>query len=116
MGRYQPPPDAGFLRREWLLFKYRVLWSWAGWLHCWRTEPSLHMWFWINVVSAIFVFWLDLAGLERALILALGLLILAAELMNTGIERAIDYISRDDHPLAEQAKDAASAAVAWPGW
>ncbi len=110
--RNQLPPDTGILKREWLLFKNRVLWSWAGWLNCWRNEPSLHMWFWVNVLSAGFVFWLDLVALERALILSLGLLILAAELMNTGIERAIDYISEDEHPLAKQAKDAGSAAVA----
>lgn len=70
------------------------------------------MWTWINVVSAGFVFVLDLSTIERALILSLGILILAAELMNTGIERAIDYISLDEHPLAQQAKDAASAGVA----
>ncbi len=100
------------IKREWNLFKNRVIWSWAGWLDCWRTEPSLHMWFWVNVVSAGFALVLDLATIERALILSLGILVLAAELMNTGIERAIDYISTDEHPLARQAKDAASAAVA----
>lgn len=48
---------------------------------------------------------------ERALILALGVLVLAAEAFNTAIERAIDYISEDQHPLAGQAKDAGSAGV-----
>ena len=100
------------IRREWDRFCNRVIWSWQGWLNCWRTEPSLHMWVWANVVSAALALVLDLSSLERALILSLGVLVLAAELMNTGIERAIDYISGDDHPLAKQAKDAASAAVA----
>lgn len=100
------------IKREWDRFRNRVIWSWQGWLDCWRNEPSLHQWVWANVVSAGFAFVLDLNGTERALILALGVLILAAELMNTGIERAVDYISEDDHPLAKQAKDAASAAVA----
>ena len=100
------------LKREWQRFRQRVIWSWAGWRECWRNEPSLHMWVWANLASAGLALLLELTAAERALILALGVLILAAELMNTGIERAIDYISREQHPLAKQAKDAASAAVA----
>ena len=100
------------LKREWGRFRNRCIWSWAGWLHCWRTEPSLQMWFWVNVVSATAALSLELAAWERALVLVLGVLVLAAELMNTGIERAIDYISTENHPMARQAKDAASAAVA----
>ncbi|PHQ98165.1 MAG: diacylglycerol kinase [Marinosulfonomonas sp.] len=100
------------LKREWDRFKDRALWSWAGWLDCWRNEPSLHMWTWVNVASAGFALALDITSMERALILSLGILVLAAELMNTGIERAVDYISRNEHPLAKQAKDAASAGVA----
>ena len=103
------------VQREWQRFRNRVIWSCNGWLDCWRNEPSLHQWVWANVVSAGFALTLDLDGAERALILALGILVLAAELMNTGIERAIDYISKDHHPLAKQAKDAASAAVAMTG-
>lgn len=49
---------------------------------------------------------------ERALILALGVLVLAAELINTAVEAAVDHISTDIHPLAKRAKDAASAGVA----
>lgn len=100
------------LKREWERFRNRAIWSWAGWLDCWRNEHSLHQWIWANVVSGGFALFLDLSSIERALILSLGILILAAELMNTGIERAVDYISTDEHPLAKQAKDAASAAVA----
>ena len=32
--------------------------------------------------------------------------------MNTGVEKACDLVSTDDHPLAKKAKDASSAAVA----
>ena len=61
---------------------------------------------------ACLALWLPLEPGERALILALGVLVLAAELMNTAIERAIDYISTEQHEMARQAKDLASAAVA----
>ncbi len=100
------------LKREWQRFHKRVVWSWAGWLECWRNEASLHQWVWANVVSAIAAFLVPMSSGERALILALGVLVLAAELMNTAIERVVDYISTDHHDMARQAKDLASAAVA----
>ncbi|AWB49298.1 diacylglycerol kinase [Gemmobacter aquarius] len=49
---------------------------------------------------------------ERALILALGLLVLAAEVMNTAVEEVVDYISTEIDPRAKRAKDCGSAAVA----
>lgn len=100
------------LRHKWQRFCRRVAWSWAGWLECWRNEHSLHQWLWANAASAIAAFLVPMSSGERALILALGLLVLAAELMNTAVERVVDYISTDHHELARQAKDLASAAVA----
>ena len=103
------------LAREWRRLRNRVIWSLDGWRDCWRNEPSLHQWLWANVASIALALALDLTAVERALVIVLGILIIAAELMNTGIERAIDYISDKKHPLAKQAKDAASAAVAMTG-
>ncbi len=100
------------LRRQWERIRQRAVWSWAGWLECWRTEASLKEWAWANLASAALAVLLELTTAERALIISLGVLVLAAELLNTSIERAVDYISTDEHPLARQAKDTASAAVA----
>jgi diacylglycerol kinase (ATP) len=97
-----------FLRR----LKMRCIWSWAGVVSTWQNEHSFRSWVWANLVSAVLAFLLPLSSVERAVILALGLLILAAELVNTAIEDAIDYISTDEHPLAKRAKDAGSAGVA----
>ena len=97
-----------FFRR----LKLRCLWSWNGCVATWRSEYSFRFWVWANLVSVALAFALPLTPAERALILALGLLVLAAELINTAIEDAIDYISTDLHPLAKRAKDAGSAGVA----
>ncbi|MDO6478417.1 diacylglycerol kinase [Shimia thalassica] len=97
-----------FLKR----LRLRVIWSWAGVVLAWKEEHSFRSWVWANLVSGGLAFWLPLETAERALILALGVLVLAAELFNTAIERAVDYISEEPHPLAGQAKDAGSAAVA----
>lgn len=93
-------------------FANTVIWSWAGWRAAWSSEKTLRQWSVVNLASAALAFSLDLTTAERALILALGLLVLAAELMNTGIEEAINYISKDTHPSAKKAKDCGSAAVA----
>ncbi|MEM7441586.1 MAG: diacylglycerol kinase [Pseudomonadota bacterium] len=92
--------------------KLRTIWSWNGVVATWRSEHSFRTWVWANAVSVLLALWLPLSSGERALILALGVLVLAAELFNTAIERAVDYISTEHHELAGQAKDAGSAGVA----
>ena len=87
-------------------------WSLAGWRAAWATEKSLRQWTIANVLSAGLALSLDLTPTERALILALGLLVLAAELLNTAIEETVDYISTDRNPRAGRAKDCGSAGVA----
>lgn len=103
------------MRREWEKFLNRCRWSLAGWRDVWATEESLQQWIWANVASGTLALLLDLTTGERALILALGILILAAELMNSALERAVDLVTEEEHPLARRAKDAGSAAVAMTG-
>jgi diacylglycerol kinase (ATP) len=47
---------------------------------------------------------------ERAMLIAVCLLALIVELLNSAIEAAIDRISLDRHPLSKNAKDMGSAA------
>lgn len=92
--------------------KDRTVWSWMGLCATWRSEYSFRAWVWANLAFAILAILLPISTGERALVLVLGVLVLAAELFNTSIERAVDHTSTDHHELAGQAKDAASAAVA----
>lgn len=89
-----------------------VVWSWEGFRAAWATEKTLRQWVLANVVSAALALSLDLAPVECALILALGLLVLAAELINTAIEEVVDHISPGCDPRAKKAKDCGSAGVA----
>lgn len=90
----------------------RTRWSWQGLSATWRAEYSFRSWVWANLISVALAFVLPLSVSERALIVIMGILVLVAELFNTAIERAVDHTSTDRNPLAGQAKDAASAAVA----
>lgn len=100
------------LRSEARRFANTVIWSWDGWLAAWATEKTLRQWTVVNVLSATLAFSIEMTVAERGLILALGLLVLAAELMNTGLEEVVDYISKAEDPRAKKAKDCGSAAVA----
>jgi diacylglycerol kinase (ATP) len=89
-----------------------VIWSWDGFRAAWATEKTLRQWTLANVLSAGLAFSLDLTPAERGLVLARGLLILAAELINTAVEEVIDHLSPGRDPRAKKAKDCGSACVA----
>lgn len=93
----------------------RAVWSWAGFVHVWRTENSLMQWVVANALFAVLAFVLPLTAGERAVVLMGGILVLAAECFNTAIERVVDDISTERRLLAQQAKDTASAGVALTG-
>ncbi len=56
-------------------------------------------------------FWLGQTWVERALLAGSAVLVLIVELLNTGIEKAIDRVGPEWHELSMRAKDVGSAAV-----
>ena len=101
-----------FILRELIKIRNRAIWSWNGFRHVAKTEGSLWQWIIANIISGSFTFFLPITYTQQAMILAGGILILAAECLNTAIERIVDDISNKKRPAAEHAKDAGSAAVA----
>jgi diacylglycerol kinase (ATP) len=55
--------------------------------------------------------WLGRTWVETALLSATVVLLMVVELLNTGIEAAIDRIGPEWHELSKRAKDMGSAAV-----
>ena len=98
--------------RELIKIKNRAVWSWYGFHHVAKTEGSLWQWIIANIISGSLTFCLPITFTQQAMILAGGILILAAECLNTAIERVVDDISTKKRPAAKHAKDAGSAAVA----
>ena len=64
----------------------------------------------LNVILIPLSFFLNVSRVERALLIAVCLLALIVELLNSAVEAAIDRISLDRHPLSKNAKDMGSAA------
>lgn len=100
------------LRAEARRFANTCLWSWQGWTAAWASEKTLRQWTLVHALSVLLAFTLDLTPAERALVVALGFLLLAAELVNTAVETVVNHLSPEQHPLAKKAKDCASACVA----
>ena len=98
--------------RELIKIKNRTVWSWYGFYHVAKTEGSLWQWIIANIISGSLTFFLPITFTQQAMILAGGILVLAAECLNTSIERIVDDISIKQRPAAKHAKDAGSAAVA----
>ncbi len=101
-----------YIKREAKRFMARVVNTWEGLKVTWNEEASFPQWCIANIISASLTFAIEVSAGERALIIGFGLLVLVAELFNTGIEAAIDRVSDEIHPLSKKAKDAACAAVA----
>lgn len=56
-------------------------------------------------------FWLGQTWLEISMLVSTVVLVMVVELLNTGIESAIDRIGPEWHDLSKRAKDMGSAAV-----
>jgi len=63
------------------------------------------------VVLVPVALWLGESRVEQALLIGSLLLLLLTELVNSGLEAAVDRAGEDFHPLAGRAKDLGSAAV-----
>lgn len=74
-------------------------------------ESAFRQEFWLAVLMIPAAFWVGRSWLEVAVLVGAVLLVLIVELLNSGIEAAIDRVSYELHELSKRAKDLASAAV-----
>lgn len=65
----------------------------------------------LAIVMVPSAFWLGQNWLEVSMLIGTVTLVLVVELLNTGIESAIDRIGPEWHDLSKRAKDMGSAAV-----
>lgn len=94
------------IKRIILAFGYSIEGLKAGWGECaFRLEILA------TAIALPLVFIISHNAAERALLIGSLFLVMIVELLNTGIETAINRISLERHPLSKKAKDIASAAV-----
>ena len=85
--------------------------SLAGLKTAYRGESAFRQEAWFAVVLLPAAFWLGRSWVEVVLLAGSVALVLIVELLNSGIEAAIDRVSFELHDLSKRAKDLASAAV-----
>jgi len=83
--------------------------SLAGIRDTWITERSFRQWFLLTIISDFVAFIYAPNMMWLVIIIVIGLLLLAAELINTAIETIVNKVEPEIHPLAKKAKDAGSA-------
>ena len=83
----------------------------SGLTTAYRGESAFRQEFWLAVVLVPLAFWVGRGWVEVAMLAGSVLLVLIVELLNSGIEAAIDRVSFEWHDLSKRAKDLASAAV-----
>lgn len=85
--------------------------SWNGLRSTFQHEEAFRQELLLCVVLIPAAFFVTDVGVERALLVGSLLLILIVELLNSGIEAAIDRFGGEVHKLSARAKDMGSAAV-----
>jgi diacylglycerol kinase (ATP) len=94
------------LNRVWHAFGYSLQGLKAAWFEKAFRQEAVAAFFLIPAA-----FWVGHTWIETALLIGTILLLMVVELLNTGIESAIDRIGPEWHALAKRAKDMGSAAV-----
>ncbi len=85
--------------------------SMAGLASAYREERSFRQEAWLAAVLLPLAAWLGNGWVEVGLLAGSVVIVLIVELLNSGLEAAIDRISLERHELSRRAKDLGSAAV-----
>ena len=94
------------LSRVWHAFGYSLAGLKAGWYETAFRQEAV-----ASIILIPAAFWLGRTWVETVLLAGTVVLIMIVELLNTGIETAIDRIGPEWHDLSKRAKDMGSAAV-----
>ena len=86
--------------------------SLQGLLAAVRGEHAFRQELMVVVPACILALLLPVPAIQKLMLVAVLVLVLIVELLNSAIEAAIDRISLERHPLSKNAKDFGSAAVA----
>ena len=105
-----PPPHPHKQRTGLNRLRHAAGYSLAGLRAGWG-EKAFRQEAMLAVILLPLAFWLGRGWLETAVLAAAVVLVLITELLNSGIEAAIDRIGPELHDLSKRAKDMGSAAV-----
>jgi diacylglycerol kinase (ATP) len=83
-----------------------------GFKAAWRNEASFRQEMLVVVIGTITALSMKISAFEKLMLVAVLVLVLVVELINSALEAVVDRISLEPHALSKNAKDLGSAAVA----
>ena len=101
-----PQKNRKGLSRVWHAAGYSLAGLRAGWNETAFRQEAI-----ASVMLVPAAFWIGRSWVETVLLAGTVILVMIVELLNTGIETAIDRIGPEWHALSKRAKDMGSAAV-----
>lgn len=108
---YDPASNPHKIYRGWRRLWFATRHSCQGFLFAFREESAFRQELLLALLLGPWAFILDFSAVERILLLGSLVILLIVELLNSGIEAAVDRISLNRHSLSKRAKDYGSAAV-----
>ncbi|MGE5581582.1 MAG: diacylglycerol kinase [Bacillota bacterium] len=96
--------------------KYRTLlesfnYAFEGIIYALKTQRNMRLHFVATIMVLVLSLLLQLTKLEILILFITIALVIIAEMLNTAIEIAVDLITKEYHPMAAAAKNAAAGAV-----
>lgn len=88
-----------------------VVYSADGLKAAWRGEHAFRQELMLFVPGAVVAMLLPVSSFQKLALIAVLVLVLIVELINSAIEAVVDRVSLERHPLSKNAKDFGSAAV-----
>ncbi|WP_455662429.1 diacylglycerol kinase family protein [Pradoshia sp.] len=87
------------------------VYAWSGIRYGLANEGNFRFHACVAVIVCFFGMYFGITKTEWLFVLTAIAGMFALELVNTAVEKTVDLITNDDHPLAEAAKDTAAGAV-----
>lgn len=82
-----------------------------GFVAAYQSEEAFRQEFWLLLIGTVIAVVLPISLMQTIGLVAVLLLLLIVEILNSAIESAIDRIGSEIHPLSKRAKDMGSCAV-----
>lgn len=83
----------------------------AGLKAAWSTEHAFRQELMVIVPATVIALLLPVSAFQKLALIAVLVLVLIVELLNSAIEAVVDRVSFEAHPLSKNAKDIGSASV-----
>ncbi|MFC7060669.1 diacylglycerol kinase [Halobacillus seohaensis] len=93
--------------KKWMGLKYAV----QGVKHVFQTEKNFKTHFSMSIIVIILGFFLRVSLVEWAVLFTIMALVISLEMINSSIERIMDYLSPEWHSIVGDIKDIAAGAV-----